>query len=76
MAKIIVTALRSETLLGLIGEGDVEFIATDRKGKILGVKKLRGVLNQGAHSFNIGGTQATVVTASLGKDTICEWKRA
>lgn len=76
MAKIIITALRSETLLGLQGEGTVEFIASDRKGKVLGVKKLSGVLNKVSHEIDVGGRNVHEVIAVLDKDTICEWKRS
>jgi hypothetical protein len=76
MARVIITALHNTTSLGLIGDGEVEFIGTDRKGKIVGVKKLRGVLRDGTHSIDVGGKTCTNITASLSSGTTCEWKMA
>ena len=76
MARVIITKLCSITGLGLIDSGKVEFIGTDRKGKIVGVKKLQGVLTDATHGFDVGGKTCTNVTAVCETGTTCEWKRA
>ena len=76
MARIVITSLYKETLFGAIDEGGVEFIATNRKGVVVGVKKLRGILNHGTHAIDIGGKTATQVVAVTDSTmTVCEWKR-
>lgn len=75
MAKVILTELFGSTSLGAECSGEVEFIATDKKGKIVGVKKLSGMLRNTVHSFDVGGKTATQVTAATAAGTTCTWRR-
>ena len=77
MAKVIVSTLYQETMLGATCEGEVNFIATDKKERVLGTKRLRGILRGTPYSFDVGGKLADKITCVMANErTICEWKRA